>query len=68
MIHISNQKPREMTYTRENSENCEGYCLSNCCDASISDEGDICMSRGCHEHCSTQCTDCEEPCEDFKEI
>jgi len=54
------------TEKRKNTENCDGYQLSNCCNARIYDETDICSNRICHEHCDTQCSDCEDVCEDHK--
>ena len=41
----------------QESIDCQSYNNSNCCDAEIYDETDVCSS--CKEHCGTMCEDCE---------
>ena len=41
---------------KENTENCDGYNNSNCCDYTINEFG-ICLK--CGEHAETACYDCE---------
>ena len=46
-----------------NLTDCDGYRMSDCCNAPIINS-DIC-SR-CKEHCSCQCIDCDEKCDNDK--
>ena len=46
-------------------ENCDGYRMSDCCNAPTDTDILICME--CGEHCGVMCDDCEEDCENRKE-
>ena len=44
---------------------CDGYKMSDCCNAPT--DTDILICSECKEHCGVMCDDCEEDCENRKE-
>jgi hypothetical protein len=44
--------------TKDPCEKCDGYKTSDCCGAECDPDTLICFD--CHDHCSTQCDECED--------
>jgi hypothetical protein len=59
-------KPEEINDLRENTEGCDGYCRSWCCDGVIDLDMGLCSI--CNDHSDTACSHCEDPCEDYSTV
>ena len=51
---------------RPNTEGCDGYCRSYCCNANIDLDMGLCFE--CHDHSDTACSHCENQCEDMRTV
>ena len=59
-------EPPKEDVLRPNTEGCDGYCRSYCCDANIDLDMGLCFS--CHDHSDTACSQCEDKCEDYRTV
>jgi hypothetical protein len=44
--------------TKDPCEKCDGAEMSDCCGAMV--DPDLLLCHECHEHCQTQCDECED--------
>jgi len=49
---------RDMEYINEKDFTCNGYEMSDCCNAFT--DTDILICSQCGEHCGVMCSDCED--------